>query len=238
VKRPPVLAHLNYEQARQEMLARAELKEKFRYIHETNLWGSPESISGLGSSEDATREVRIAMESVCREYRITSLLDIPCGDASWIRLADLPIRKYMGGDIVPEIVKQNQKSSESRESGYPKSFLVLDITRDELPRCDLVLCRDCLVHLSLANIRLALRNVVRSGAKYLLTTTFPLHGHNEDIEDGDWRLLNLERAPFCLPKPVAIFNEGCNEAGGAYRDKSLGLWELSQIGIQQLNGCG
>jgi hypothetical protein len=103
-------------------------------------------------------------------------------------------------------------------------FLVLDLTRDELPPADLLLCRDCLVHLSYPDSRRALANVVRSGIPYLLATTFPAAAVNEDIVTGDWRMINLEAAPFCFPPPLQVLNEGCTEAGGLFADKSLGLW--------------
>jgi hypothetical protein len=141
----------------------------------------------------------------------------------------LPIRHYIGGDIVPQVIARNQSREDLRQLPYDVQFETLDITRDELPTSDLVLCRDCLVHLSFANIRAALRNVVSSGSYYLLATTFPEHEVNEDIEDGDWRLLNLERPPFSFPAPLAIFNEGCDEEGGAFADKSLGLWDAAQL---------
>jgi hypothetical protein len=157
------------------------------------------------------------------------LLDIPCGDASWIHLADLPIREYVGADIVPEMVHRNQEREEFKKAKYAAKFEVLDITRDPLPKSDLVLCRDCLVHLSFSNIKAALRHIVNSGARYLLTTTFPLQADNRDIEDGDWRVLNFERKPFSFSAPLAIFNEACDEADGAYADKSLALWSISQI---------
>jgi hypothetical protein len=49
---------------------------------------------------------------------------------------------------------------------------------------------------------------------------------NADIEDGDWRMLNLERAPFNLPPPTDVLLEQCLENDGAYADKALGLWQL------------
>jgi len=85
------------------------------------------------------------------------------------------------------------------------------------------------VHLSFANIGMALRNIRSSGVGYVLATTFPDHDRNEDVEDGDWRLLNLELPPLSLPKPLALFNEGCEEEGGAFRDKSLGLWSVAML---------
>jgi hypothetical protein len=52
---------------------------------------------------------------------------------------------------------------------------------------------------------------------------------NLDITTGDWRIINLEKAPFNLPEPIKIINEKCTEANGSYADKSLGLWKLQQL---------
>lgn len=233
MKRPTLLAQRNYRKARGEMQAREQLRDKFAYIFETNLWGADQSLSGLGSSVDATQHVRAALEQVCREYQIKTLLDLPCGDISWIHQTKLPIREYFGADILPKIIEQNRARVDPKRLEYAVRFEVIDLTRDVLPRADLILCRDCLVHLSFANVQLALKNIASSGADYLLTTTFPDHEGNEDVEDGDWRLLNLELPPFSLAKPLAVFNEGCDEEGGAFADKSLALWRVATI-----NGVG
>jgi hypothetical protein len=42
--------------------------------------------------------------------------------------------------------------------------------------------------------------------------------------------LNFERAPFNWPPPAELPNEDCLEAGGGWRDKSLGVWGLAEIG--------
>jgi hypothetical protein len=108
-------------------------------------------------------------------------------------------------------------------------FLVLDLTRDDLPQADALLCRDCLVHLSFADIRRALANVLRSGIPYLMTTTFPGCEVNEDIVTGDWRPLNLTRPPFDFPPPLELLNEGCTEGGGLFADKSLAVWQTAKV---------
>src|SRR5882672_8309668 len=108
-------------------------------------------------------------------------------------------------------------------------YHLADIARDPLQRCDAILCRDCLVHLSFANIERAVANFRASGATWLITTTFPDWQTNRDCEDGDWRALNFERAPFEWGSPVELLNENCLEAGGGWRDKSLGVWRLSDI---------
>ena len=107
--------------------------------------------------------------------------------------------------------------------------LRLDLTADPLPRADVVLCRDCLVHLSFDHIRQAFDNLRRSGSTWLLTTTFLDHHENVDIESGDWRMLNLTRPPFNLPAPEGVLVEGCLESEGAYADKALGLWRIADL---------
>ena len=93
----------------------------------------------------------------------------------------------------------------------------------------MILSRDCLGHFSFKTLKRAIRNLKASGATWLLTTTFPELERNEDIEDADWRPLNFERAPLNWPAPEEIINERCTEAGGAYADKSLALWRLSDL---------
>ena len=97
-------------------------------------------------------------------------------------------------------------------------------------RSDLIFSRDCLVHLNFEQARQALRNFQRSGAKYLLITTFPGSKTNAELAPGEvWRPLNLERPPFSLPLPLQLINEACTENDGAYADKSLGLWRLQEL---------
>ena len=90
------------------------------------------------------------------------------------------------------------------------------------------------MHLSFVDIIRALSNIKRSGITYLLTTTFPDCDRNEDTVTGDWRVLNLERPPFSFPAPLQLVNEKCTEGGGAFRDKSLGLWLVQALPAVQM----
>lgn len=107
----------------------------------------------------------------------------------------------------------------------------MDISKDGLPKADMILCRDCLVHFSFEDILSAIRNFKRSGSQYILTTTFSERLSNIDINTGGWRTLNLQLPPFNFPRPIKLINEKCDEAGGIYLDKSLGLWRLEDIAI-------
>jgi 2-polyprenyl-3-methyl-5-hydroxy-6-metoxy-1,4-benzoquinol methylase len=221
--RPPVLAHQRFVDDRKSF-ADLNLAQRFRRIHETNMWGAQASTSGLGSEMDATAVLRAELPRLFKKLGVASLLDAPCGDAGWINRADLGAR-YVGVDIVPALIERLQTRAAAAE--IKGEYQLADITRDPLPRCDAILCRDALVHLSFANIERALANFQRSGAVWLIATTFPEWQTNADCEDGDWRALNFERAPFNWGPPAELINENCTEAGGGWRDKSLGVWRLT-----------
>lgn len=198
----------------------------FRDIYHSNLWGNKDSRSGAGSDLTQTAEIRRLLPVLIDDLGVETMLDIPCGDWYWMKEAKLLVN-YTGADIVPELVERNQQlyGNETRR------FVALDLIKDDLPKVDLVLSRDVLVHLSFNDIFSALRNLKKSGSEYLLTTTFTERGTNPDISTGQWRPLNLQKPPFNFPLPLRLINEKCTEGDGSWGDKSLGLWKLADIVI-------
>ncbi len=197
--------------------------ERFQTIYRTNFWAGPTSRSGAGAGADQTMSLRAELPKLFRRWAIGSLLDLPCGDGSWMAAVDLEGVDYLGADLVPELVDLNRARRDGRR------YQQLDLVTSALPSVDLIFCRDCLVHFSAADICAAVDNVRRAGIRYLLTTTFPSEPSHVDIVTGDWRPLNLERAPFDFPPPVDRIVEGCTEAGGLFPDKSLGLWRVADL---------
>jgi hypothetical protein len=118
-----------------------------------------------------------------------------------MRAIDLPLREYVGVDVVAELIAELK--ARYQEPG--RSFLQGDITCDRLPLCDLVLCREVLMHFPDHDVLAALSNLKRTRARWLLTTTFAERSANEPIELGAWRPLNLEAPPFAFPPPVRVF---------------------------------
>ncbi|AWM01999.1 class I SAM-dependent methyltransferase [Bradyrhizobium amphicarpaeae] len=224
-KRPPVLAHERFA-ADRDNFSGLDLAARFERIERTNLWGAATSVSGLGSEDPATAAIRDALPSLLQRLGARSLLDAPCGDAGWIGRINLDL-DYIGIDIVPSLIETNNARAARGE--LAGRFLVADITRDALPRADMILCRDCLVHLSFQNIARAIARFRESGAQFLLVTTFPEFEDNRDCEDGDWRALNMAKAPFGWPVPRELIDERCEEGDGGWRDKSLGLWRLDEL---------
>lgn len=206
-------------------------EEVFTGIFRENYWsqnGEEESVSGPGSSLEQTAVLREGIARLLREFDIRSVLDIPCGDFNWLGRALPPEISYIGGDIVAPLISVNQ----SRYAGPNRSFQHVNLISDPLPKCDLVICRDALVHFSFEDIRQALANIVRSGARRLLTTTFTGQQVNKDIVTGGWRPLNLQQPPFRLPAPLRLINEHCTEMTGMFADKCLALWEIPQLPLQ------
>lgn len=198
----------------------------FTHIFRGNRFGGKESISGSGSDLSQTRVIIGELPLLLKKLSVLTMLDIPCGDFYWMNSVDLNGVDYVGGDIVKEIIQNNEKRKKDRDNLH---FRRLNIITDELLKVDLIFCRDCLVHFCYADIFQALCNICNSDSKYLLTTTFPSQTENQDIFTGQWRPLNLEISPFDFPKPLELINEGCTEGDGAYSDKSLGLWRIHDI---------
>ena len=175
------------------------IEDRFTVIYTENYWSDKESASGRGSTLLYTQNLRNCLPEVLEKYKISSVFDAPCGDFNWMKhfVSEHPIA-YMGGDIVKPLIESHL----SKYKNASTDFVHVDLTRDDLPRTDLMICRDCLFHLSFQDTLSVLKNFVRSGTPYLLTTSHllgPEH-KNYDIATGDYRLMNLFAQPYHFPQ--------------------------------------
>jgi len=197
--------------------------EVFADIYKNDLWNTPESKSGGGSTLEATFSIREQLPKIIAKYSIRTMLDVPCGDYNWMKEVQKNCT-YLGGDIVADIVKKNIQLY----SSDTVLFQQIDITTDLLPKVDLIFCKDCLQHLSYDKIKDALNNFKRSGSNYLLVTSYPKTWRNYDIYDGDYRALNLLIKPFYLPKFILKIKEE-SKVEGVEIDKTMYLYDLKSI---------
>jgi hypothetical protein len=175
----------------------------FTTIYKNNIWGSTESYSGGGSHINTTKTIQEMLPILWEQYNVKTFLDVPCGDFNWMKEIKKDNIVYIGGDIVNELIEQNNQKYKMENI----SFKVIDITQDVLPTVDMIFCKDCLQHLSYENVFKALRNFKASRSIYLLTTSYPLTLSNWDIFNGDYRPLNLRIKPFNLPAPIVKIHE-------------------------------
>ncbi len=209
---------------------RAYNKYVFSKIYKKDLFNSrsgndnPVSKSGSGSDIEQTREIIQALPRLFKKYNIKSILDAPCGDFYWMQHVQLDGIDYLGGDIVPEIIYKNKNNYATNTI----KFCELDIVNDPLPKVDLIICRDLLVHLKNPQIIAALNNIKKSGSKYLLTTSFKNTTQNADNDSiGFWRPINIQLTPFNLTNPIDEIFENCTEANGRYNDKFILLFQIN-----------
>ncbi len=184
-------------------LEKSSLSERFSRIHEKNLWESKESDSGPGSEIAYTEGLRAWLIDNLPRLHIKRLVDVPCGDFNWMKLVLPRVNvDYFGFDIVAELIQKNQ----TLYGAERVQFGVANICEDTLPHCDILMVRDCLFHLSYADINKFLDNISGLEYRYLLTTTHLVESGfaNKDIVSGDHRALDLFAHPFNFNEKFVI----------------------------------
>lgn len=208
-----------------EFLVLETPQERFTRIYERSYWQGSHSPSGSGSSNEYTANLRSQLPKLFSRFSIESVLDAPCGDFNWMRdVVSTTSINYIGGDIVEPLIEQLNEV----DASDTVRFLHLDITTDPLPQADIMICRDCLFHLSYADTKATLENFVSSGIPYLLTTTHTNGGafQNRDIETGDYRRIDLRSEPYNFPQePLAIIEDWVPPDP----ERTMCLWTRDQI---------
>ena len=157
--------------------------------------------SGSGSAPEYAVPYAEAVNAFVERNGIRTIVDLGCGDFSVGRLLARPGVRYLGVDVVDEVVSRNRERFGSAEI----EFVCLDATADVLPEGDVCLLRQVLQHLSNAEI-LAVLERTRRYRFVLVTEHLPPAGAsarpNVDKPHGaDTRLVDgsgvfLEEEPF------------------------------------------
>jgi len=195
--------------------------KRFHEIYRTFHWnGGGETLSGAGSTIVATEMIRKELPAYLASVDCRMLLDLGCGDFNWMRMVDLPC-KYIGADIVDDVIKQNQV----HYGGQQCSFVVLDGVSESLPLgVDVILCREVLFHLSFADVFALLENVKASDARILVATNMTGVEINRDIFTGGFRPIDLRLPPFNFPAPHHMIPDQ-----GIARNRYLCAWNVKEL---------
>jgi SAM-dependent methyltransferase len=203
-------------------LLQHSLADRFSAVYQNRVWLNGRlsgALSGLGSEITNTCLIRYQLPQLLESLGTRTLLDIGCGDFNWMKEIQLPC-EYIGIDIVRDLIEVNA----IRYGGERRRFRALDATREPLPRADAVLCREVLFHLSFEDIWSLVENVRRSGTSFFIATTDSDLRLNADIVSGDFRFLNLRRAPFWFPVPSFSIWDNAVAA-----DRVLAGWEVANL---------
>lgn len=210
---------------KKEIFASDNLEDRFSKIYEMNYWRDGESASGTGSTISYTENIRATLPELFAKFEIGSVFDAPCGDFNWMKFVidDHPVA-YTGGDIVNAMIEDNRTKYQKDSVG----FVHIDLTSGDFPDADLMICRDCLFHLSVEDTRTVLQNFCASNIAYLLTTTHLVADGfaNADIQSGDFRRIDLFSAPYSLPADVLFRFDDWQEPEP---EKEMCLWRRDQV---------
>lgn len=209
-------------------------RKVFNEIYKLNWWGNNESISGVGSTLEYTKNLRMQLPVLFDKFRIESVFDAPCGDFNWMRhvLSKSERVQYIGGDIVEELIRINSVKYKSKNI----SFTNFDIVNDVFPKVDLWICRDCFFHLPEDMILKSLLNFLESGSSYLLSTTHKNHNFfdNINVKPGGFRLIDLFAEPYFFPRNVLYrFDDWLSPEP----EREMCMWSRDQIHIAVKKMC-
>lgn len=147
------------------LLGRAEL---FDLVYQEQMWGgTPEKSSGWGSYGQHSSEYVDYVRDFIVSNNIESILDVGCGDFQIGSRICGAVTRYFAADVSRLIIERN--AAAFSDLGNVR-FMVLDACANPLPEVDLITMREVLQHLSNADIALALDNIERSRARFVLVT--------------------------------------------------------------------
>lgn len=161
--------------------------------------GKPETCCGPGSKMELTDKVREILPVWLERYQIKHLVDAGAGDLNWIKTVPMEGVHYQPFDIVIRNTAVNP----------------IDITVQKLPKCDAILCRHVLNHLTVEQALAALA-LMKQVTNYLILTT-SMTVTEKPLPFGQFRAYDLRGEPFSLGEPLELV-EDCK---GTW----LGIWE-------------
>jgi len=193
-----------------------------------------ESASGAGSNlgPPTAGSLRILSETI-EKHNVQTMVDVPCGDVNWQfgEWAMDSLRGYVGLDILPRLITLNRRRFAFHSN---KIFSLWDISKCPVPKLtvslppsstavelttqppDLVHMRYVLQHMTLDRALQAVVNVVESGARWFLSTTYPSSTRGNSTRNPNLMMKmessfynnDLNLPPFSLPPPVTCSHHG------------------------------
>lgn len=159
------------------------------------------------------------------KWNMTSIFDSGCNICEWIKHA--PFKEndiaYSGGDISSILVQR-------AKSNFPGvEISVHDCRYDPLPKVDLILSSDVMIHLNNTDKIKFLKNFCNSGSNYLLMTDSGTRftGNPVNIDFNYTKNLSFKPVywnldPWNFPEPLDVIDEFDN-------DGRLRLWSRDQL---------
>lgn len=201
---PSPMDHRQYE--------KMSVPNTFRKIYLNQVWGSngEQFYSGPGSHGPASDLYCSVVTKFIQENGIRSVVDCGCGDfAVGRRIVEATDVKYVGIDVVPELIQHHQQKFQSPRVRFACANLIVD----ELPVADLYLVRQVLQHLTNDEIAKVLDRL-SCFPRILITEDLPSNPtsfnhdmtHGPEVRSDFGSGVYLDQPPFSLQvKEIARF---------------------------------
>ena len=172
-------------------------KAAFDDVYKKAAWGvNPEGhgSSGGGSTMKNTVIYRAFLQQFMEDKGVKSVVDAGCGDWEFSQSMNWDGIDYKGYDIVDSVIEEDKKK-------YAKpniQFFAANIVAENLPPADLLLCKQVLQHLPLADVKTFLQQLPKYKHVLITDSVEPdsFSADNRDIAPGDFRPLDITAPPF------------------------------------------
>lgn len=175
----------------------SETERFFTYVYDHGVWGKDEygnGTSGGGATLETAGEYIVFLSRFIKKNNIKSIVDIGCGDWRVMRNVDLSEAYYLGFDVVRSVIEKNIQAFSSSKV----NFMFGDCLEIDLPKADLLVCKDVFIHFPNQSIFSLIAQFHKY--KHVLITncvdpdTFT--ASNQDCAMGSWRRVDISAPPF------------------------------------------
>jgi hypothetical protein len=186
-------------------LKRERLEDIFTATYKRNEWGGTPGTfySGDGTHHPDSLIYINKVREFISQKGIRSIFEIGCGDfhISGQIIKGLQVN-YLGGDVVEDLIRYNQKHFQTETIKFQK----LNAVADSLPKADLIIIRQVLQHLSNEHVSTILSKI--SHFKHALITEHlpvkPGFQPNLDKISGPHVRLNYQSGVFITQPPFNV----------------------------------
>jgi 2-polyprenyl-3-methyl-5-hydroxy-6-metoxy-1,4-benzoquinol methylase len=174
-----------------------QIEQAFTNTYDKRLWEAEGSRSGLGSSLEYTKNIRVQLLKLVKELKVKTILDLSCGDWFWMKEIKDELPTYKGLDVVNEMIEVNKTNYQTDTITFQKGDMLEELKSLKAGEVDLIICRQTLEHLPSDYVEEVLSEIRRVG-KYALITSVNTTTINEMIGmDGyQSRPINLDESPY------------------------------------------
>jgi len=183
-----------------------QIEKAFTNTYDKRLWEAEGSRSGLGSSLEYTKNIRVQLIKLIKSLKIKNVLDLSCGDWFWMKEIKDELPTYKGLDVVNELIEVNKSNYQTDSIQFERGDMLDKLKSLKSGEVDLIICRQTLEHLPSDYVEAVLSEIKRV-SKYALITSVNTTTINDGIGMDGYhsRPINLDESPYkeIIGRPVS-----------------------------------